>query len=137
VPEEQLRIAAGTVLSVLSQTKQQLELSASYEAGGTAPPAHLHPVQDERFEVLAGAMRVRVAGQERELAAGEVLEIPRGTAHQMWNGSEEPGRMSWVTSPAGRTLEWLRELAALQAGEPLSDPETLLARYEDVFRLAG
>jgi hypothetical protein len=43
---------------------------------------------------------------------------------------------NWRTMPAGRTLDWFSELAALQRGEPLKDPATLLSEYSDVFRLA-
>jgi hypothetical protein len=53
----------------------------------------------------------------------------------MWNGGREPAVMSWATKPAGRTLDWFRELAALRRGEPLGDPQTLLSRYSDVFAL--
>lgn len=82
-------------------------------------------------------MRVILRGEEREAAAGSTLDIPRDTPHQMWNAGDEEARVKWVTSPAGRTLDWFRELAALQRGEPLGDPETLLSRYSDVLRLAG
>ena len=40
---------------------------------------------------------------ERELTAGDELEIPRRTPHQMWNPNAEPARVAWTTSPAGRT----------------------------------
>jgi hypothetical protein len=55
----------------------------------------------------------------------------------MWNGAEEPAVLRWLTTPAGRTLAWFREIAALQSGQtPLGDPSTLLQRYRDTFRLA-
>jgi mannose-6-phosphate isomerase-like protein (cupin superfamily) len=133
---EVLAVGPGTTLRVTAHDERHLEFEASYAGGGTPPPAHLHPSQDERFEVLAGAMRVRIAGHERELAAGEVLDVPRGTAHQMWNAGEEQAVMRWTTTPAGRTLDWFRELAAAMAGTPVGDPATLLERYSDVFRLA-
>jgi mannose-6-phosphate isomerase-like protein (cupin superfamily) len=86
--------------------------------------------------VLAGAVRTRVAGAEGALEQGEMLEIPRGTLHQMWNAGQETAVMRWETRPAGRTLDWFREIAALQAGEePLGDPTTLLERYGDTVRL--
>jgi mannose-6-phosphate isomerase-like protein (cupin superfamily) len=133
---EELPIAPGTTLTVISHGPQALALEASYAGGGTPPPAHLHPDQDERFEVLRGAMQTKINGVEGRIAAGDVLEIPRGTAHKMWNGGAEPALMLWVTTPAGRTLDWFRELAALQRGEPLGDPALLLERYADVFVLA-
>ena len=65
--------------------------------GGSPPPKHFHPAQDERFEVLEGALTARVDGEERELESGDVLEIPRGAVHQMWNaGERRPAR------PGGR-----------------------------------
>jgi mannose-6-phosphate isomerase-like protein (cupin superfamily) len=113
-----------------------LELEASYQAGGAEPPAHLHPSQDEHFEILSGWMRARIDGRDRELSAGETVEVPAGTEHQLWNAGSERAVMRWTTTPAGRTLEWFRELAAMLAGEPIAEPSKLLERYSDVFRLA-
>ncbi len=135
--DEELKIAPGTTLRVVAVGDQALELEARYDGAGTAPPAHLHPVQDEHFEILVGAMFVRLEGEERRVTAGETLVVPRGTAHQMWNAEESPARTRWVTTPAGRTLEWFRELAAAVGGEPLSDAETLLERYADTLRIVA
>jgi hypothetical protein len=120
---------------VVAHSDELLQLQATYAGGGTAPPAHLHPAQDERFEVLAGVMSTRVSQRDGRLAGGEVLEIPRGTAHQMWNAGDEPAVVDWRTTPAGRTLEWFRALGAMLAGESSADPAALLAEYGDVFRL--
>jgi mannose-6-phosphate isomerase-like protein (cupin superfamily) len=135
MPEE-LAIGPGTTLRVLTHVDDLLEFEASYAGGGVAPPAHLHPQQDERFEVHAGALQVRLAGRERVIVAGDVLDVPRGTAHQMWNASEDMAVVNWRTMPAGRTLDWFRELAALQRGQGRADPTSLLSDYSDVFRLA-
>ena len=134
---EELEIAPGTTLTVISFKEDQLELRARYEPGGSAPPAHLHPAQDEHFEILEGAIVAVVADRVVEVSAGETLEVPRGTAHKMWNPSQEPAVTRWITRPAGRTLDWFREIAAVQGGEPLGNPATLLKRYEDVFRLVA
>jgi mannose-6-phosphate isomerase-like protein (cupin superfamily) len=136
VTQEVLKIGPGTTLRVLAHEPERLELEATYEPGGAEPPAHLHPSQDERFELLAGAMRTRIDGREGEIRAVEPLEIPAGTVHQMWNAGSERTVLSWTTTPAGRTLDWFREVAAALAGEPLGDPATMLERYSDVFRLA-
>lgn len=133
---EELAIGPGTKLRVVAHSDEQLELEATYAGGSPPPPAHLHPAQDERFEVLAGAMRTRIDGRDGTLAAGETLEIPRGTVHQMWNEREQPTVLIWRTLPAGRTLDWFREIAALQRGEGRADPASLLSDFSDVFRLA-
>lgn len=132
---EELKLGPGTSLRVIAHDDEQLLLQATYEPAGSAPPAHLHPAQDERFEVIAGAMRTRIEGEEDGLSEGEVLEIPRGTPHQMWNGGDRPAVVEWRTMPAGRTLEWFGQLSAMLAGESSADPAELLAEYADVFRL--
>ena len=46
--------------------------------GGAVAGAHLHPAQDERFEVLEGAMGYRRGEERRELGPGEAITVPRG-----------------------------------------------------------
>src|SRR3954452_2603696 len=114
--EEILTIGPGATLRVIAHDEDRLEVEARYEVSplrpGTEPPAHLHPAQSEHFEAVSGAMQTRIAGREGELRAGEALDVPAGTVHQMWNAGEEPAVLRWTTTPAGRTLEWFRELAA-------------------------
>lgn len=105
-----------------------------YGPGGSPPPRHLHPGQDERFEVLDGQVTVRVGGEERTLAAGDVLEIPRGTKHQMWNPYARPARVSWETRPALRTEEWWAALDGAKRRDPVTLGRLLL-QYRDVFRV--
>ena len=52
-------------VTLRSETPEAIEVEALYAPGGDPPPAHLHPAQDERFEVLAGELRTKVAGRER------------------------------------------------------------------------
>ncbi|HEX3433021.1 MAG TPA: cupin domain-containing protein [Solirubrobacteraceae bacterium] len=132
---EELKLGPGTRLRVIAHDVDELLLQATYAPAGSAPPAHLHPAQDERFEVIAGAMRTRIDSQEAGLSEGEVLEIPHGTPHQMWNGGDREAVVEWRTRPAGRTLEWFGQLSAMLAGESAADPAALLAEYADVFRL--
>ncbi len=131
----ELKLGPGTTLRVVAHDADELLLQATYAPAGSAPPAHLHPAQDERFEVIAGAMRTRIDGEEGGLSEGQVLEIPRGTPHQMWNGDERDAVVEWRTTPAGRTLEWFGQLSAMLAGDSSADPAELLAEYADVFRL--
>ena len=128
-----------------SATSDALEVEAEYGPHGSAPPKHFHPEQAEHFEVLAGALTTRVDGNERLLRAGEQIDIPARAVHQMWNAGDEPARVLWRTSPAGRTLQWFEELDALQregrvGRNGIPGPlamSVLLTEYRDVFRLAG
>jgi len=120
-----------------------LEVEVTYGPGGEAPPAHWHPGQDERFEVIEGRLRVRTPAGERTLGAGDEIEIPREAAHQMWNPHDLPARVRWQTRPAGRTEHWFRALDRLHREGRVGRSGTpgplafgvMLTEYDDVFRL--
>jgi quercetin dioxygenase-like cupin family protein len=129
-----LKLGENQFVTIRRADPDVLEVEAAYGPAGAPAPAHFHPAQDEHFEVLEGEIRIRAGGEERDVGQGETIDIPRGTAHQMWNASNRPARVRWETRPAGRTEEWFAILDALQRGEPA--PDDLLAEYRDVFRLA-
>jgi mannose-6-phosphate isomerase-like protein (cupin superfamily) len=137
-----LRLGPRDSLEIVGSGPAELLVIASYVPLGSPPPAHLHPAQDERFEVLEGRMRAKLDGEELEIAAGETLEVPAGSAHQMWNPAERPARVRWSTRPGLRTESWFRELdsifaedGAIAKGREI-DFGALLEEYADVFRLA-
>ena len=136
-----LRLSAATTLTIVESTGERLEVEAAYEPGGSPPPNHLHPDQDEHFEVLEGAMQVRIEGREEfELGTGETLDVPRDTPHTMWNGGSTQARLRWVTTPAGRTEGWFRAVDSIHARSERGEVEpqeyvALLEEYTDVFRL--
>jgi hypothetical protein len=140
-----LQISPEERLDVLEHGPAVLVMEAGYAPGGSAPPTHYHPSQDERFDILDGVLRVEVAGVRRDLPTGETIAIPRGTPHRMWNPFAQPARVRWETRPAGRTEEWFTALAALQGtrhvdarGRPKTLPFAALAHaYRDTFRIAG
>lgn len=138
---ETLKLGPHGSLEIVASTPEAFEAEASYRPGSSPAPAHFHPAQDERFEVLEGSITTRVDGEERELAAGERIEIGRGQVHQMWNPGAEPARVRWVTTPGGRTEQWFRTLDGLfREGGDLAegrqvDFAALLEEYDDVFRL--
>jgi quercetin dioxygenase-like cupin family protein len=126
------------------ETPDELEVEVIY-GKGQAPLAHFHPGQDESFDVVSGVIRARVDGVEREYRAGDRILIPRGAVHQMWNAGAGDARATWVTSPAGRTLEWFRALDELQRGGKVGKDGmpgllamgVLLTEYRDVMRLTA
>jgi mannose-6-phosphate isomerase-like protein (cupin superfamily) len=142
-PEHQLTPSES--VRITEHTAEALVVEGTWGPGGTPPPKHFHPAQDEHFEVLEGELHARVDGEERVLSAGDVLDVPRQTPHQIWNPGTEPARASWRTSPAGRTADWFADLAALRGsgrvgGNGMPGPLAFgayLTEYRDVFRLAG
>lgn len=83
--------------------------------------------------MLAGAVRYRTPDGERELRTGETVDMPRGVAHQFWNGGGEPARVRWEVRPALRTAELFAALS--RARTPLGKLLAVL-RHRQEFRLA-
>jgi quercetin dioxygenase-like cupin family protein len=138
---EALKLTPSESVTVVSSTPEALVVEAAYGPGGKPPPKHFHPHQDERFEVVEGKLSFRLGSIDRELVAGEEIEVPAGVAHQVWNPNDETARVTWETRPALRTEDWFRGVDALvrRAGEKAPSAlayATLLSEYRDCFRLA-
>ena len=139
-----LKLTPNDRLIVVEASPEELVVEALYAPNGSPPPAHLHPAQEEHFEVLAGHMETVVDGEAGRLDPGTDLVIPAGVVHQMWNSGAEEARVAWKTSPGGRTLEWFERLDALWRDAEtrpngMPDPEAfgpLLGEYADTFQLA-
>ena len=77
-----------------------LRIEALVEPRGFAAAEHVHPRQEERFEILSGTIRYRVEGVERLAGAGEELVIPRGVNHVWENAGEDDVHMIIEFRPA-------------------------------------
>jgi quercetin dioxygenase-like cupin family protein len=115
-------LTAHETVTIRQATPELLEAEVHWTHGGKLPPAHLHPAQDERFEVLEGTLRVVLDGRERTLSAGEAVEIPRGASHRMTAAGDEGARAIWQTRPALRTIEWWAALDAERSRRGGGDP---------------
>jgi quercetin dioxygenase-like cupin family protein len=76
---------------------------------------HVHPNQEERFEIGGVPVTFKVAGKERLYEPGEVAVVPAGTPHTWWNSGTE-------------------EAATLVQFRPALDTETF---FETFFGLAA
>ncbi|MGQ0840995.1 cupin domain-containing protein [Actinokineospora sp.] len=108
----EIRLSPVQTVRVVDSNIDTLHLQATWIPGGSPPPRHWHPRQDERFEITAGTLRVEVGGNPpRDLTAGQTLTIPRRTPHRMWNAGTNNARATWVITPPGRTKEMLEAMA--------------------------
>jgi quercetin dioxygenase-like cupin family protein len=85
---------------------------------GARMPAglHIHPEQDERFEVVRGRMKFRMR-RERILAGpGDVVVAPPGVPHDWANAGEEPALVLVEVRPA-LAMERLFETAIALADD--------------------
>jgi quercetin dioxygenase-like cupin family protein len=121
-----------------------LRLDFFVAPGGFLGNEHLHPRQEERIEVLSGALRCRISGRERSVGMGEAIDIPPGAAHTLWNESQEEAHALVEYRPALRMETLFETLFGLgrdgktdEEGSPrLLQGAVMLDEFEDEYRLA-
>lgn len=79
--------------------RHQSLAEATVEAGGETAE-HYHPRAEEIYYFVAGAGRMRLGAEEAEVAAGDCVVIPPGTAHKLWNAGPEPLVLLCCCAPA-------------------------------------
>jgi quercetin dioxygenase-like cupin family protein len=64
-------------------------------------PLHVHPLQQEHFEVLSGTFGVQIGNEQRSLSEGEEATVPPGTPHRWFNEDDQhEARVSVELRPA-------------------------------------
>jgi quercetin dioxygenase-like cupin family protein len=81
-----------------------------FSPGGFAGVPHVHPHQDERFEVLAGDAAFDIDGDRHVLTAGDTIDVPRGTPHTFANAGADEMRVRFEFRPALTSTERFYEL---------------------------
>jgi len=87
-----------------------LAFELALRPGGAVPIPHVHPIQTERFEVVAGRMRFRVGLRTRVAEPGDVVEVAPGVLHGFGNAGEEEARMRVEVRPALAMEEMFAEV---------------------------
>ena len=118
-----------------------LEYELQFVPRGFAVRSHLHPLQEERHEVLEGSLGIVVDGKERRLGPGDVETVPVGTQHRIFATQEAPIRVRFASRPALESevlLETLFGLARDGKVGKSGDPSPLqLAVIFDEFAELG
>ena len=85
------------------------------EPDGAVAAAHVHPAQEERFEVLAGELEFRLGKNTIVAKAGDRILVPAGTPHKFRNVGAETAHFVCEVSPAlgfEQLIETMFSLAA-------------------------
>jgi len=122
-----------------------LEFDFFLRPGGVIIAAHTHPHQEERFEVISGAVRGHVDGEPQSVAAGGKSVVAAGVEHAWWNAADVETHLRVQFRPALRTAEFFETAFALARDGRTNDsgvprfPERflLLGAYPKEFRPAG
>jgi quercetin dioxygenase-like cupin family protein len=101
--------------------------------GGGAGPLHRHLHQSERFEVLDGAITVRLGRTAHVVAAGETFTIPAGRPHTFVNHTGSEAHFRAYFEPPLRTEALFTELAELDGAPSPRQAARLMGDYRDEF----
>jgi len=116
--------------NILGQTylpKQHTEDCFSWHASlppGTFVPPHIHPEQDEFLYILEGKFHFLLDGVEQTGEPGDLVTLPRGVPHGIFNHSDITIKtLFWVT-PSLRLYDLFWALHNLG---PTADPAEVVA----------
>ena len=98
----------GIAWDVLGHTytpMQRSESSFAWHAvfpAGTFVPPHIHRTQEEFIYMLDGVLELDAAGTTRRAVAGDLVVLPRGEPHGLFNRSAAPlACLFWVAPTRG------------------------------------
>src|SRR2546429_7249186 len=57
--------------------------------GGFVAAEHVHPMQEERFEVLAGVLRLHIDAKAKSIRTCAIQAVPAGRSHGWRNGGHD------------------------------------------------
>ena len=96
---------------------EYVEIDLLLAADGQVPGVHVHPLQEEKFEVLAGTMKFRYGRRKIVAEAGETVVVPAGVIHSFANASKEDDARVRVTVTPALKMEELFETTVRLAEE--------------------
>ena len=108
-----------------STNGELLEIELRLAPDGKVPGMHVHPEQEERFEVLEGRMKFRMGLKTIVAGPGDVVTVPAGKAHKFSNAGDTRAVARVQVTPAlemeqlfETTVALAKEGRVLRSGMP-------------------
>jgi quercetin dioxygenase-like cupin family protein len=79
---------------------EYIEFDVELTPDGAVPGMHVHPNQEERFEILSGNVRFRKGLKRIDARTGDVVVVEPGKAHKFTNKGDEGAAMRVRVTPA-------------------------------------
>ena len=116
----------NVVWDILGQTYRPVQLSVACFTfdtlfpPGTFVPPHFHPDQDEFIRVLDGDFDIWLDGEDLKAGAGDLVRLPMGSRHGIFNKGAAPVRALFWVAPA------MRLYALFSKIDKVADPEQVV-----------
>src|SRR4051795_7943870 len=94
---------------------QAVVIETFVQPNGFVAAAHVHPSQEERFEVLRGSVGFRIGRKKLVAGPGQRLTVPAGTPHRFWNAGDDVAHFVCEVRPALQFEALLETMFALAA----------------------
>jgi mannose-6-phosphate isomerase-like protein (cupin superfamily) len=105
-----IKTKAIVVKSAIDKKKDSVIMIAEVGPGESGPPMHIHPNQEESYEVLEGTAEFMLGDEKIIVRQGDKIEIPTNTPHTFKNNTDQWLRMRDTHTPALTFEEMMREL---------------------------
>jgi quercetin dioxygenase-like cupin family protein len=128
----------GVTWNILGQTYVPKSLTAesfSWHATfppGTFVPPHIHPTQDEYLYILEGRLDFVLGGQETAATPGDLVRLPKGEPHGIFNKSGAAAKCLFWVAPTGKLPDLFRGIDAMPEQKP-EEVVALSARHDVEF----
>lgn len=98
-------LASGDSMELLETSAmtngRQVKARIVFAANGIRVATHLHPDQDETYEVISGNLTYFVDGTKHVAPAGSTVQLPRGVPHQHFSEGPEETIVIQAMTPGG------------------------------------
>jgi mannose-6-phosphate isomerase-like protein (cupin superfamily) len=128
----------GISWNILGQTyvpKSLCEGSFSWHATlppGTFVPPHIHPTQDEFIYLFEGRIDLWLDGKDFVATAGDVIKLPMGLPHGIFNKSDQVVKCLFWVSPTRKLYDLFWGIHSMKEQKP-DEVVALSARHEVMF----
>jgi quercetin dioxygenase-like cupin family protein len=79
---------------------QAVVIETFVQPNGFVAAAHVHPSQEERFEVRRGSVGFKIGRKKIVAGPGRRITVPAGTPHKFWNAGDDEAHFVCEVRPA-------------------------------------
>src|SRR5512133_1633509 len=110
---------------------QAVVIETFVQPNGFVAAAHVHPSQEERFEIVHGSVGFKLGGEKLVAGPGQRITVPAGTPHKFWNAGDDVAQFVCEIRPALQFEQLIETMFSLAA-----DGKTNRKGMPNPFRLA-
>ena len=122
----------------------QLQMECFSPVTSAREPLHVHPYQENRFQILSGELRFEIDCTEQKARAGDIISIPKNVPHRFWNPGEVEAHYIQEFYPALKIDGLFETFFALARDRKLNKHGTpnmfraalIMLKYKNELRLA-